>query len=85
MVYDSQPMFDGIQGTLSHSEGPHEMLEAERRLTAICDRLQAMKPAARNMFLKYRMTPISYQDLVGQVPKYKSRLNRATARLLEIE
>jgi DNA-directed RNA polymerase specialized sigma24 family protein len=64
---------------------PSLILEAESRLALTCDRLQAMKPAARNMFLKYRLTPISYQDLVGQVPKYKSRLNRATARLLEIE
>jgi DNA-directed RNA polymerase specialized sigma24 family protein len=85
MVYDSQPVFDDIQGDLSHSEGPCNMLEAGRRLKLICDRLQAMKPAARDMFLKYRLTPISYQELVGQVPKYKSRLTRATARLLEIE
>jgi RNA polymerase sigma-70 factor (ECF subfamily) len=76
---------DAVQDESLDTACPYSHLVAERRLFLICDRLQAMKPAARDMFLKYRMTPISYQDLVGQVPKYKSRLNRATARLLEIE
>lgn len=76
---------DMAQDESTDNACPYSHLVAERRLELICNRLQAMKPAARNMFLKYRLTPISYQDLVGQVPKYKSRLNRATARLLEIE
>ena len=62
---------------------PFLKLAAERRLSLICDKLSGLKPAARDTFLKYRMTPAAYKDISGNLSNNKSRISRVTALLLE--